>query len=303
MVIKPFQGNSIANIFPILITRMEVDKDVMHYYVSVEKGEAGERRFSELLKGLSENCLVLHDILLEHNNTLFQIDTLIITQRVIYLFEVKNFQGDYHLESGNWYTKSGKEVQNPLLQLKRCESLFRQYLQKYGFNLSVKGAIIFVNSEFTLYQAPVELPAIFPTQLNHFINQVKSNSAKLEKIHYNLAEKLINSHINENPFDNLPDYKYDHLKKGIDCDSCKSLKTFLKERTVVCGSCGHKEIVDSAVIRNIKQFKLLFPNEKVTVSIIHDWCSVIQSKKTIRRIIQNHYTLQGYGRSAHYVER
>lgn len=196
----------------------------------------------------------------------------------------------------------GQEVKDPIPQLRRCESLLRQFLQKHGFKIPVKGLVVFIYPESTLYQSPKELPVIFPTQINRLIKQLNEEPSELNNIHFKLGEILINHHIHENNYDNLPSYQYDQLKKGIACHSCNSLKTLLKERRVVC-SCGQVESVDSAIIRSINQFRLLFPDKKVTVSLIQDWCKIIRSKKTIRRLIKTQLYLHGFGRSSEYVER
>jgi hypothetical protein len=121
-------------------------------------------------------------------NTKFQIDTAIIFQETINLFEVKNYEGDYFYNTDKFYTISEKEIQDPLDQLKRCEFLLRQLLQNLGFN--IKGWIIFINPEFTLYQSPQNTPIIFPTQLNRFMKKLNSKSSKLNKEHKKLAKVI-----------------------------------------------------------------------------------------------------------------
>ena len=73
------------------------DKDKQHYF-NLKKGYEGEVMFDSLTEKLQCECLILNDLLLKINNTTFQIDTLIISD-TIYLFEVKNFEGDYVYES------------------------------------------------------------------------------------------------------------------------------------------------------------------------------------------------------------
>ncbi|WP_422392315.1 nuclease-related domain-containing protein [Niallia oryzisoli] len=86
----------------------------------------------------------------------------------MYLFEVKNFAGDFYIEKDTWYSKSGNEIQNPFDQLKPCESLYRRLVHDLGLGstFSIEAYLIFIHPEFTLYQTPLHLPAIFPTQLN-----------------------------------------------------------------------------------------------------------------------------------------
>src|SRR5690242_19913569 len=82
-------------------------------YTNLEKGFYGEQKFDEWLETLSDDLLILNDLLLEHNHSLFQIDTLIISQKTIYIINVKNSEGDYHIEGDTWYSKTEKEAQDP----------------------------------------------------------------------------------------------------------------------------------------------------------------------------------------------
>jgi hypothetical protein len=153
------------------------------YYINLEKGYEGEKKFEKLLENQLRDFLILSDLLLEKNNTVFQIDSTLIFQKKIHLFEVKNYEGDFYIEKDIWYSRSGTEINNPLEQLKRSESLFRRLLQDLRLTLPVEAHLIFINPEFTLYQAPMNLPIILPTQLNHFIKKINMTSSKLNGSH------------------------------------------------------------------------------------------------------------------------
>lgn len=139
-----------------LNSRMNLSKQDRLSYKNLHKGYIGEKKFYHLLaKGLSIDCLILSDLLLKNNHTEFQIDHLLICQNKIYLFEVKNFEGDFYIQNDHWYVAAtGKEIRNPLLQLQRTEFLFRHLLEHLGFDLEIKSYIILINKEFMLYQAP-----------------------------------------------------------------------------------------------------------------------------------------------------
>ncbi|MFS0708961.1 hypothetical protein AB6N22_12800, partial [Kocuria palustris] len=67
----------------------------------------------------------------------------------------------------------------------------------------------FVNPEFTLYQAPLDIPFIFPTQLHRFIQSFNKIPSKLNGQHKSLAGFLIKQHQDESPYHRLPTYDYD----------------------------------------------------------------------------------------------
>jgi hypothetical protein len=277
------------------------DKDAS-YYSYLEKGYKGETKFDEWLIGLSENCLILNDILLEINNTHFQIDSILICNGTCYLFEVKNYEGDYYVENDRWYSLSKNEIKNPLLQLQRSESLFRRFLQDLGYNLTVESCVIFVNPNFTLYQAPLNKPIIFPTQLTSFLNKLnrRISSSRLNGKHAKLSQQILVTHKHESPYSLLPDYSYDQLKKGVTCTSCHSFFTVIEGKSLIC-KCGCVEFVDTAVLRSVEEFKRLFPKRRITTNEILEWCRVIKDKRTIRKILLTKYKLVKQGRSSYFI--
>lgn len=61
------------------------------------------------------------------NNTTFQIDSLIITHEKVYLYEIKNYEGDYFYQADKLYKKPRFEIINPLHQLSRSKALLRHF--------------------------------------------------------------------------------------------------------------------------------------------------------------------------------
>jgi hypothetical protein len=108
-----------------------------------------------------------------------------------------------------------------------------------------------------------------------------------------LADKLISLHIKDSPFKQLPSFEYDQLQKGITCVNCNLLSISVEGRKCVCKECGHEEVVANAVMRNVEEFRLLFPNRKITTNVIHEWCKVVKSKKWIRRILEKNLKIVG----------
>lgn len=257
--------------------------------------------FDKLTINLQEERYILNDLLLEVNNSYFQIDSLIISQGVIHLLDIKNFHGDYYFESDKLYAMlTGREYKNPINQLKRSETLFRQLLQNLKQNFLVEASVIFINPEFTLYQAPMNLPLIFPTQVSRFINNINNTPSKLSEGHMKLAQQLLSLHQTKNPFTIVPDYNYEQLQKGIYCRGCMSFLISRKNTTLVCEKCGVHEKFDQAILRNIEEFKTLFPDRKITTQSIYEWCKLDLHKRTLSRILKSNYTTFGSTRDTYY---
>lgn len=285
-----------------LNTRMELIEKERFHYLNLEKGFAGEVKFDKLIEILEEEIYILNDLLLEVNNSYFQIDSVIITQAVIYLLDIKNFQGDCYLESDKLYSVTTKrEYKNPLDQLKRSSTLFRQLLQILKLNYLIESSVIFINPEFTLYQAPMDQPLILPTQVDRFLQNLNQTPSKLNEGHKDLAQKLLSRHQPKNPFTTLPKYNYSQLQKGIYCKTCSSFFVAVKNNYFVCGKCGQLEKINLGILRNVQEYKLLFPDQKITTQAIYDWCKVDLSKKTFYRILNKNYIPCGNTRSTFYV--
>jgi hypothetical protein len=284
-------------ILGLLNTRMDSlsDNDKQYYY-NLKKGYEGEVMFDALTEELQCDCLILNDLLLKVNNTIFQIDTLIIFSDTISVYEVKNYEGDYYYESDRLYKKPKSEFSDPLNQLNRSESLLRQLLHNLGFTMPIDASVVYINPEFTLYQAPLNKPFILPTEVKRYLNKLNTTPSKLNGKHRMLADKLKSLHIEESPYQQIPSFDYGQLKKGITCAECSSFLISVEGRKCVCKNCGHQELVPAAVMRTVNELKLLFPHLKITTNLVHEWCKVVKSKKRIRIILENNFKIVGVRR-------
>jgi hypothetical protein len=293
MLIKTRTVSHELSVMRSLHARMSLLPDDRKRYLKLEKGYQGEVRFDQLTAKLQNDFFVINDLCLEFNNSFFQIDTLIGAQDTIYPFDVKNFEGDYLYESDKFLTIARKEVQNPLDQLKRSNILLQQLLRSVGFKLVVEGNIIFINPAFTLYQAPLNAPFVFPTQLDSFMKKLEQSPSKLNDRHLKLGEQLISMHRTKSPYTRLPPYEYHQLKKGIICSICFSFMIPCGNNKLICKNCGCVENADAAILRSVEEIRLLFPDIKVTTNLMYEWCGVIGSKKKIRRVLNENYKMMG----------
>lgn len=117
-----------------------------------------------------------------------------------------------------------------------------------------------------------------------YSNKVVGSQHKL------IAEKLLAAHKEYSPYSKIPNYIYEQLRMGLICKECRSFQLELEERNLLCRKCGKRECLEHAIIRMVEEFKVLFPNEKVTTSVISEWIQHIVSHKVIKRILKKHYT-------------
>lgn len=301
MAYKPRLEPEIIKILSLLNVRGNLTQHERKYLENKKKGYEGEVFFDKVVTDpLHGKGLVLNDLLFKFNNTFFQIDTTIIFRDIINLYDIKNFQGDYYYEEGRFFSINGSERDDPLVQLERCLSHFRQQLYTLGYKGDVEAYVVHVNPEFTLYQVPRSYPIIFLSQLNSLHKKLNNNHAKLTDWHRRLADKLISLHIVESPYDLAPAYDFDSLRKGNNCRKCQSFSVTVGDRILVCCDCGHEETVESAILRSVGEIKLLFPDMKITVNVVYEWCGGQLSKKRINRCLRRHFTISGFGQWSYY---
>jgi hypothetical protein len=300
MFIKQRFMSKELKILTALNNRMDLPEKEKQQYWSQLKGFEGELQFDRLIATLEPENLILSDLLLEVSGSVFQIDSLVIFQDTIYLFEVKNFEGDYYYDGEKLRTIIGKEVKDPLLQLKRSESLLRQLLNTINYNYTLKAYVIFINPEFSLFQAPKDEPIILPTQMNRFIKKLNNTKSKISARNNKLAEKLLSLHLPESPMKRSYEYEYGMLRKGVFCVECGAALNDYKWPSLTCPKCGSQENIESAILHSIEEYKLLFPNRKITTNDIFEWCGYVLPKRTIKFLLAKNYKAMGYGQWTHY---
>lgn len=66
------------------------------YLLHLQKDFEGEQLFDQMTNNLNGNCLTLTDLFLQLDlSNAFQIDSLILTGKALYFYEIKNYSGEY----------------------------------------------------------------------------------------------------------------------------------------------------------------------------------------------------------------
>lgn len=282
---------------------MDFSEDLEKHFNNLIRGFEGEQSFDDLLAQLSIDSLVLPDLCLESNRSFFQIDTLFFTPLTNYLFEVKNYKGEYYIEGDKWYATSGYEVEDPHLQLRRTETLFLRLLRSlriYEFNL--KCHVIFPYPEFTLFNAPRNSSLILPTQLPNFLHKLNQHSGNINKKQIEIGQELRSRRLDKSPYMRIPEYNYNLLTKGFFCSECWSRMYIVKQRKLFCDQCNFSESSKQSFLRSLNEFTLLFPSKKITTPDVYEWCGETFTKKGIQRWLSSIYHQEGKGRNSHYVK-
>lgn len=193
------------------------------------------------------------------------------------------------------------EVKNPLIQLKRSESLLRQVLTRLYVNLPIESRVVFVYPGFTLYNADPNAPIILPTQLTAYMKKFPA----FESIPSHLIEKmktLAGFHIRNSDVDKklIPSYTYEDLKKGTPCAKCHSFSLRIQGQKLKCTLCGHLENLRNVILRLVEEYKLLNPHRTITVTAIKEWGELDINTRRILRVLKSHMEKMGDKRYTYY---
>lgn len=288
-------------IFKALKDRVDFSMKDHKRFMNMLRGYEGEQLFDEFTRDLACECYQLNDLTLKHIDTVFQIDALLITEEKLLLYEVKNYHGEFSLDGQKLLKLPKFEVVNPLNQLGKMTSVFKQLLHQLGMNFKVESHVIFVNPEFTLYQARKADPIILPTQIKQHFQTLNESPSQLSPHHKRLADKLVELQLDESPYRQLPTYNQSQIRKGILCSTCRSSKIFVDKNHVVCRVCNQKESLNSALTTLVKDFKLLFPDRKLTTTSLFEWSGGVLLKSRIAYYLKSNYERRGNNRGTYYV--
>lgn len=289
-------------IYDALFSRKKLTPQENHRYDQLLKGFKGEKKLEKLFhKGNNEKITALFSCLYEHNSQEFQIDCTLITSDIIYLLEVKNYSGNYSMRNNSiYYLPTNQEINNPINQLTRTEILFKNMLSEMKINMQVRSFIVFVNRNFVLYNVSEEMPIILPPQIERFFQKTNENAYAPTDQTTRIAERLLHRNKQESTYERRPKYEISECRRGLFCMYCHTVLNRAGRQTFGCGRCNKKYNVEEVVLYAVAQYHLLFPEKKIRVEKLLDWCGDEISDGYMRRILTKHLRNMPKSRYSYY---
>jgi hypothetical protein len=289
----------LLRIYEVLSNRMILSSDDHYYHLHLDKGFDGEYGLDGLTEPLSSHCLVLNDLQLEFRKSSFQVDTLLICTDKIRLYEVKNYEGVHTWADDKLLKSTGVYLENPWVQLQRTKVKLELLLQSLSCQMKVEAYVVYINPEFTLLEAKADGNYLLPSQVPlHFRSLQTKETPSFEQ--RRLAERLLQLHNPDYPPHMKPVYCYEDLRKGIGCPACGTVAEAFHGHFIKCQTCGERMNVKKAIKKNIEDFRLLFPDEKLTTNRMLDWCGS-GDKDRIYRILRESYQPKGNAHGRYYI--
>ena len=266
--------------------RREFSEEEKYDFGLIGKGfYNGEAVFNQMVREyLNPAILVISDLVV-NDGQWYQIDNLILTGKKLYVNEIKYLKGPLTYNHGDLYINRKKMKDDYFRKFNRIKELLEYSLRQQGLEVEVIPHLVFMNPSMMFYGNSPELPVLLHNQVVPFLKNILPQGN-----HYSqrVADFLLSMHTEENPFEkkNLS-LDRSNLRHGIRCLKCSSLDLRFDQWKSHCLKCGNVEFKAAGVRRNIKEFQILYPEEKPSPIDIYRWCNGKVSRRTIYQVLKS----------------
>jgi hypothetical protein len=233
-------------------------------------GHKGEMSLDYVLSLLDPHeYAVFHGVRLKIDDTFFQIDTLLISQKFILILEVKNLAGTIYFDqvfNQLIQIKDGKEngLPDPLIQIKRQESQLFKWIKQNNLPSIPIYSLVVISNDKTLIKtssdnkfisAKVIHKYLLPskvTQITNSINKESYTDKELKKLIKTLKKK----HEEANP-PILQRYNISagEILIGVTCERCRFRPLVRMHGSWYCSKCKNSD--QNGHVRALKDYELL----------------------------------------------
>jgi rubrerythrin len=239
-------------------------------------GYRGEQYIDYPLSYLDEkNYFIFHHLRLETNKHFFQMDTLIFTNKMAIILEIKNFSGTIYFDpkfKQLIQTKDGKDIAYayPLTQLDRQKSNLKEWLRINKLeDIAIQSLVVISNSYTIISTSPednyIHHKVIHKEELPNKILQLEkyTNVNRIEEKALKKLFKLLLKKHTEGDASILEkfDIKKSDLLKGVICPKCGALPMERLKGNWICPHCEGKN--KHAHVKAVDDYRLLI---KSTIS-------------------------------------
>lgn len=299
MAYKQRQKPWILCVYEALAKRMKLGAGDQYYLLNRDGGFRGECGLDVLTDALDSRCLVLNDLQLRHDGSSIQIDTLVICPDKLVVYETKNHKGDHLWGPLTFRKPSGATMENPSFQLKRTMARLEVLLTDLKIVMPIEGFVVFINPEFNLLSDQKIEEYLLHGQIPRHFQNFRVRGA-IGPDQQRLADSLIRMHNPRFYAEELPAIDYGKLRKELFCLDCGSAVRLDGIKSVYCPVCKKRGRTTKTILYNIEEFRLLFPDAKVTTPRMAEWCGM-DNKDRIYRVLRKNYKAVGKCHGRHYV--
>lgn len=298
LILKNIVRPENVHYYAALKNRSEMSSEQQDDYVTKFYGYIGEMQFFNLVSSM--NGVVLWDVSLYHPYLKrAQYDVIVLFERRLIHYDVKNYKGSFQIEAGQMKEQYGKKYKTPDDQLFRAEEIMRKILNEHGIPYEVESYVVFINQDFHLVG---ESPShwLMRGQLSRHLKQYKHTNYNVEE-NKKVASFLLSQHNPKKNVDSPVRTPFSDINRGMKCPECLALQpvTYEKKKYHQCSHCGASYSFHSLLTHNLQELFYL-KGEAFTLKEALEWCGN-PPRTSVHRILKKYFVKQGHTKGAAYV--
>ncbi|UTH13361.1 nuclease-related domain-containing protein [Macrococcus equipercicus] len=288
--LKPRVSLHQADCFRLLQERFHFSDDTAARCDKLLKGEYGETRVDELLSCFFDGFdgIYISDLRLNIDFQQVQVDSLIVLDDCVLVFEVKNLSFDLHAADGLFYMMSGEPFTALNDQLARLKKLLRAYVAQFDPYIDVIVYPFFINDSQCIHGMLLRGDVLATSNFALVLAKYR------RRFNWRSTVPLVNHLMKRsvpNNFDKKMDIDYSKVTKGTYCSVCYNKVERISQRKFQCLKCN-TDISTAAVISNgVKEISRIWPDKPITTKLVTDWLGESIDKRTIQRVLSKNYLL------------
>lgn len=231
------------------------------------KGYEGEKHIDYYIELLADKFTILHDVCLEVNKRIFQMDSIIISKKAIYIIEMKDYSNKITFDTNlNQCIRSDGDIEmgyrHPIAQAENQKLLLETWLeQNFSRHIPVRYFVVFSDPN-TMIDVIGDKEAIAEIVLhaNHLPNKVLNidneiNNTMKQKSH--LIGKRILKENKDFEIDILKEYQISRndILSGVQCPKCQTLGMKRGHGKWICMRC--KSVSKQAHLKALSDYLIL----------------------------------------------
>lgn len=263
-------------------------------------GYEGECLYDEIFNQVGhENIYILRDLYLKIGESVTQYDSIIVSNSGVVVNEIKYYSGDYRYENGNWYNRTRRLTDDPILQVGRAVNNLSKLINNANINSEVTGKVVFPNDDFRLTTDDVKIwdKVVMRTNMKSYFRQFKNEG--LSEYAETITTAIQNC-ITENPY-MTKNADMQSLKKGLYCGSCGSFSLIKRRYHFDCSKCGNTECNETHMLRSMSDHKFLFYGKDMTRNSILTLIDYELPKKVLYRVFLKYCNVRKNGNKTNYT--
>ena len=285
------------DIFREMNARQGLDADKLKDLYRLKRGAAGEKMVLDYLDEFGQENWQIRTNLWLYEYGLFEIDLLLLTQTEVYIFEIKNYNGNFKYVDSQCYFSDDVISQNPISQTQRAKVNLQNILNAGGMRVDVKGVLLFTGKHSDI-DIQDSVNGIDILTINQFRKLIYSISADEKRNLNNGASvlyrqkilRIIDSAERKSPYQAQPlsALEQTNLRRGIKCAQCASFNLNTTRSYIIC-NCGVHEPREMAIVRTICEYGIINFDKDLVASEVFYFFGGDVSQSTVERYLKHYF--------------